>query len=406
MRVDCNRQLWKGTVSMIGSKAVWWMMLVGSPLIGSLISGDDETASDLYGRGVHAYFAGQYDRAIECLTGAIKKRPTDPRCYYFRGLAAARLHGEQAGTADFAKGADIEVNGADKHYEVNSSLQREQGALRLVIERHRDAARTAGVQRQAKRNRARYEARQRREEIVLFKPDQPAPKADVPLPEPNLQGIEDPFTSGVALTGGMEVKSADADTQQPPEDTTTAPKTAPATDPFAKPAPADAAMPKDPFTAPGDAPVAEKPDPEMPAAQPDPFADPSKPPADEMPPDQTPKTDTGEPATPPGATGGSLLDVLGKTLSGKNSNRDPFGDQPADDAAKQEETKPPAKEDSSADPFANPPAKQEPQPPAKEETTGDPFADPPAKQEPRPPAKTDGDAAGKKTEPKGEDPFR
>jgi len=370
---------------MIGSKAVWWMTLVVSPLIGSLISGDDdETASDLYGRGGHAYFAGQYDRAIECLTGAIKKRPTDPRCYYFRGLAAARLHGQQAGEADFAKGADIEVNAADKQYEVNSSLQREQGALRLVIERHRDAARTAGVQRQAKRNRARYEERQRREEIVLFKPNQPAPKADVPLPEPDLQGIEDPFTSGVALTGGMEVKSADADTQQPPADTTTAPKTAPVTDPFAKPAPADAAMPKDPFSAPGDAAVAEKPDPEMPAAQPDPFADPSKPPADEMPLDQTPTTDTGEPATPPGTTGGSLLDVLGKTLSGKTSNRDPFGDQPADDAAKSEETKPPAKEDGSADPFADPPAKQQPQPPAESGTDG---------------------GAGK-TEPEVEDPFK
>ena len=45
----------------------------------------DELVADLYGRGVHAYFEGEFDAAHKLLSDAIEQKTQDPRCYYFRG---------------------------------------------------------------------------------------------------------------------------------------------------------------------------------------------------------------------------------------------------------------------------------------------------------------------------------
>ncbi|HND54191.1 MAG TPA: tetratricopeptide repeat protein, partial [Pirellulaceae bacterium] len=62
--------------------------------------------SDLYGRGVHAFFSQKYDRAHELLTAAIDNGSRDPRCYYFRGLSYSRLGRPDEAQADFTKGAE------------------------------------------------------------------------------------------------------------------------------------------------------------------------------------------------------------------------------------------------------------------------------------------------------------
>jgi hypothetical protein len=98
------------------------------------------------GDGMHAYHAGQYDRAYDDLTNAIEAGTDDPRGYYFRGLAALRLGRTSEAEADFTTGADRELaNGGVRR--VSQSLERVQGPDRLTLERFRARARLGALQR-------------------------------------------------------------------------------------------------------------------------------------------------------------------------------------------------------------------------------------------------------------------
>ena len=104
---------------MSRNKVVGWMILVLVALVGANVYGQSKSATELYGSGVHAYFSNDYKLAIELLTKAIEQKDTDPRVYYFRGLAKAGLSGDEAAQADFAMGAEVEVERADKVYAIN-----------------------------------------------------------------------------------------------------------------------------------------------------------------------------------------------------------------------------------------------------------------------------------------------
>ena len=240
---------------MIRHKSVGWMTLVLIGLVGSSVTGQDEGAAELYGRGVHAYFAADYELAVELLSKSIEKNGLDPRCYYFRGLARANMKGLDAGLADFTQGADVEINRTDRPvYDINGALQRVQGRLRLELEKVRAATRKAAVARKKKRDLVRYEELKRREDIVLFDPNRPAPQVKLDLPTPDLGGQPDPFDSGMAFSGGKQVANVVVEPVQP----------------SGEPAmPADAGQPRDPFAAAG----AEGKGPAEPA---DPFASPGK----------------------------------------------------------------------------------------------------------------------------------
>lgn len=99
-----------------------------------------------YGSGVHAYFAGDYDRSFSSLTDAIAAGIEDPRAWYFRGLAALRLGRMDEAEADFTEGAERE-SARSGGWAVSRSLERVQGADRLRLERHRVRARVAALQR-------------------------------------------------------------------------------------------------------------------------------------------------------------------------------------------------------------------------------------------------------------------
>ena len=223
------------------------MTLVLFGLMGLSASGQDEGAAELYGRGVHAYFAGDYDQAIAWLTESVAKSDLDPRAYYFRGLALANQAGVEAGLDDFAKGADVEVNRTDRPvYDINGALQRVQGSLRLELEKVRLLRAQAAIERQKKRDRIRYEELKRRDDIVLFDPKRPAPQVKLDLPKPDLGGAQDPFASGLAFTGGKQVANVEpavdpaaaaehADQPQDPFAEAAGTMPAEATDPFANP---------------------------------------------------------------------------------------------------------------------------------------------------------------------------
>ena len=98
------------------------------------------------GSGIHAYHEGDFNRAYDDLTNAIEAGTTDPRSYYFRGLAALKLGRTSEAEADFATGADREVVGGSSR-RVSLSLERVQGPDRLTLERFRSRARLVAVQR-------------------------------------------------------------------------------------------------------------------------------------------------------------------------------------------------------------------------------------------------------------------
>jgi tetratricopeptide (TPR) repeat protein len=124
--------------------------------------GDDRALARSYGAGVHAYFANDYQRAYDDLTLVIEAGSNDPRAWYFRGLAAAKLGRLDEAEADFATGADREAAAAGD-WPVSRSLERVQGHDRLALERQRIRARVAELQQRERAIADRYsriEARQ------------------------------------------------------------------------------------------------------------------------------------------------------------------------------------------------------------------------------------------------------
>lgn len=348
---------------MIRQQSVRWMTLVFVSLIGTSVAGQDEGAAELYGQGVHAYFAGDQDAAIALLSDSIDKYGSDPRAYYFRGLALASKLGLDAGLADLEKGADIEVNQADRPvYDINGALQRVQGTLRLELEKVRAATRKAAIARQRKRDRVRYEELKRREDIVLFDPKRPVkPDVKVDLPIPDLASQDDPFATGRAFSGGEKIDYVAPTPVEPSGDQGQPGAAQQPRDPFAEPG-----APVDPFAEPAAKTPPAAPKPKEPAAEANPFGE-------NMPTLEMQGIDS---APAPGANmGAGILDLLGKTLSGKASHRDPFGESPKpapDEPAKEAAPTPPAK-DTTNDPFApaakpapgDEPAEEADEPPAQ-----------------------------------------
>ncbi len=72
----------------------------------------------LYDKGVHEYFSGDYAQAFNQLTAAIASGSRDPRVYYFRGLAYLKLGRTGEAEMDFRKGADLESRDVNKYYNV------------------------------------------------------------------------------------------------------------------------------------------------------------------------------------------------------------------------------------------------------------------------------------------------
>ena len=129
----------------------------------------------LYGQGVHAYYNGDYESAVRYLTATISKNTDDPRSYYFRGLANAKLGNDEASLADLKKGAAIEALDNRGVYKISTALQRIQGQPRLQIEKLRKQARLDLAAAEKVRLQARYEQQQSDEAAVLRKPAQTAP---------------------------------------------------------------------------------------------------------------------------------------------------------------------------------------------------------------------------------------
>ena len=162
----------------------------------------DELLADLYGRGVHAYFEGEFDTAHKLLSDAIEQKTEDPRCYYFRGATYTRLGRPDQATKDFQEGARLEAHDIQNTYPVNRSLQRVQGKVRITLETHRQQARLELRKYEEKRQRVRYETLKAAEKDVLRDP-KPQPPANVPtVPDDAKLDPSNPFSGDEAGTLG------------------------------------------------------------------------------------------------------------------------------------------------------------------------------------------------------------
>jgi hypothetical protein len=116
---------------------------------------EEQAIASTYGSGVHAYFAGDFDRSYEILSQAIEAGTADPRAWYFRGLAALKLGRTDEAEADFASGSKKESENTGA-WGVARSLERVQGCDRAKLERYRVRARVASLQEDRRRTRLRY----------------------------------------------------------------------------------------------------------------------------------------------------------------------------------------------------------------------------------------------------------
>lgn len=108
--------------------------------------------TEVYGEGVHRYFAGDMVGAEQLFSEVINSGSEDPRPYYFRGLVRSRQGG--GGEFDFETGARMEAEGKQA-VQVGFALSRVQGNVRAKIEKARRDARVAASQQAMLMERAR-----------------------------------------------------------------------------------------------------------------------------------------------------------------------------------------------------------------------------------------------------------
>jgi hypothetical protein len=265
-------------------KLIWCLTAVLS-IATTATYGQEGVLEELYGRGVHAFFAGNLGVAYDSLTATITNGSRDPRAYYFRGLVLNGMGRTDEACTDFLTGAQLEAVGGVA-YPVGRALERIQGPERILVETYRRNARVANYSTQSTRDRLRYEEFRRNEAETLRGAPRIAPPAAQPPGRPD---AGDPFSGPPATLpapapGRAPVPMAPAPASPPPA----AVPPPPAPDPFATP-PAEAPVP-----------AAPRPAPPAPAPAPpaDPFATP--PPAAPAPAAPAPAAPPADPfATPP-----------------------------------------------------------------------------------------------------------
>ena len=217
--------------STIAKAASIGVCAVAAALIApSAVAREEGVLAVAYGNGVHAYYAGDYQRSYEELSTTIEGGTHDPRAFYFRGLAALKLGRLDEAEADFALGANAEAAGLG-NWPVGRSLERIQGEPRLQLEKHRVRARMAALQQRREaivRHYSHIEAdpdaqRRRRPENL---PGSPRPAEEPPAaPAP----AEEAVTSPAAPPAGPMAEEDDAAEEKP---AAPAPKPGKSDDPF------------------------------------------------------------------------------------------------------------------------------------------------------------------------------
>jgi Flp pilus assembly protein TadD len=199
------------------------------PAAGQASAGDMPSALAAgYGNGVHAFNEGDYQCSYDELTRVIEAGSSDPRVFYFRGLAALKLGRMDEADADFQQGANLEADGVGGRA-VSRALERIQGCDRLKLEQFRSQARVSAVQRDREAIRQRYSDIYEAEPEVLRR-RRPEP---VQAPAPKEPGVADEAPAEASAAEPAEAPAEEttaepADTANPFGDAPAADEEAPA----------------------------------------------------------------------------------------------------------------------------------------------------------------------------------
>ena len=101
-----------------------FMLLAWLSTTATASSQQSSELSLLYGRGVHSYFANQTSQAEQQFTAVIDAGSTDPRVYYFRGMARLRMGLQEEAQNDMHAGAIFEARRPGDRVTISKSLQR------------------------------------------------------------------------------------------------------------------------------------------------------------------------------------------------------------------------------------------------------------------------------------------
>lgn len=253
------------TLSSLTIKSRWsvlaaLLLVVGGP--NSTVRAQDSTEiTALYGRGVHAFFAGQPSAAEQMFSECVAAGSNDPRVYYFLGISRLRQGRQYEADEDLRVGAMLEARDPGLRYGIGNALQRIQGPERITLEKFRREARVDKVQQRRLQTRDRYEQLRSREADVLHR-SQPVPLEQLVEPSVEFQG-----------TGQTPAVQPAAPATTPTVLPDPAPVVTPA--PAVEPAPAvvQPAAEEDLFGMPAAEPVVETPAAETPAVEPAPAAE-------------------------------------------------------------------------------------------------------------------------------------
>ncbi|QDT13762.1 hypothetical protein [Planctomycetes bacterium K23_9] len=150
-------------------------------------SSQDAVLAEIYGRGVHSFYAGRYDEARQLFSSAINAGSKDPRAYYFRGIVSTMTGSSYEAESDWQQGAQLEASGKTT-VAIGRSLSRFQGSGRLKLEQIRQAARLQALMSAASRSNVRMnEIRSTRPGVVA------APGTASVTPPPTPPAAENPF---------------------------------------------------------------------------------------------------------------------------------------------------------------------------------------------------------------------
>lgn len=334
---------------------------------------------EVYGRGVHEYFANHTTKAERLFTEVINAGSTDPRVYYFRAMARMRLRRQYEAENDMRMGAAYEARDPGNQHSIGIALQRIQGDQRRTLERFRREARLDRVKQRRLQTQQRYEQLEergpnvlRREEPVrleqLIEPAldlnapavDPAPDVRQPpqpaVPTETAKPVQDEPTPTPAVEASPTPAADDdifgdpAPSESPAAPATPAPDAA--DDPFGQPEPNSE---QDPF-----------------GAEPAPTEDAAAPMTDEAEsPEESGAEDSlfGDPATTPPA------EEAPATEAPADAAADVFGDAPTEETPPAAEYTESAEPADAADPFSDAPPAEEPAESSSEDTESEPTGD-------------------------------
>jgi tetratricopeptide (TPR) repeat protein len=160
INAECNHGI-NQTVQFWGKEAGTMKKIALTIAISGLIFGaskaqaDQALLSEMFGRGIHAYYVGNQDDAKEMFSSAIDHGLEDPRVYYFRGILAFDNGQPEDAIADWKRGAEIEAN-SRTNFAVGHTLSRFQGNGRVQLESIRQTAKLAALEARMERAEQRY----------------------------------------------------------------------------------------------------------------------------------------------------------------------------------------------------------------------------------------------------------